>query len=202
MSGCSTVILPNRNDMMVTVEETARALQSVAKIAVFDRAGATGFGRDNRACARSFWAYAIALPASLLLLGIEVLGAHSDRPALLAVSRLIGDLIQIAGFPLLLLPLLHWYGRRDRWAWFVTGYNWYSMAQTIAFVTLLCLTWSLPGADLFALVRGAAGIYFIVLEAFLAEAILNIGAGRAALLVIIDLAFGFGVDSLADWIAQ
>ncbi|MGB8842142.1 MAG: hypothetical protein WCC64_13870 [Aliidongia sp.] len=188
--------------MMVTVEETARALQSVAKIAIFDRAGANGFGRDNRACARSFWAYVMALPASLLLLGIEVLGSHNDQPVLLAVSRLIGDLIQIAGFPLLLLPLLHWLGRSDRWAWFVTGYNWYSMAQTIAFVTLLCLTWGLPGADLFALIRGAAGIYFIVLEAFLADAILGIGAGRAIWLVIIDLAFGYGVDSLADWIAQ
>jgi hypothetical protein len=183
---------------MVTLEETARALAGIARIAIFDRAGAGGFGRDAPSCARSFWAYAMALPATLLLLGIEVLGTPTDQPVLLTVSRLVGDIIQIAGFPLLLLPLLRWYGRGDRWAWFVTGYNWYSMAQTIAFVTLLCLTWG--GTGLFTVMRVAAEIYFIVLEAFLAEAILGIGAGRAAALVALDLMLGFGVNSLADWI--
>jgi hypothetical protein len=198
MSGCSTAFSPMRRDAMVTVEETARALAGVARLAIFDRAGAGGFGRDAPSCARSFWAYAMALPATLLLLGIEVLGTPTDQPVLLTVSRLTGDIIQIAGFPLLLLPVLHWYGRSDRWAWFVTGYNWYSMAQTIAFVTLLCLTWG--GTGLFTVMRVAAEIYFIVLEAFLAEAILGIGAGRAAALVALDLMLGFGVNSLADWI--
>ncbi|MEA2756322.1 MAG: hypothetical protein QOJ54_2611, partial [Aliidongia sp.] len=67
-----------------------------------------------------------------------------------------------------------------------------------AFVTLLCLTWG--GTGLFTVMRVAAEIYFIVLEAFLAEAILGIGAGRAAALVALDLMLGFGVNSLADWI--
>jgi|HubBroStandDraft_1064217.scaffolds.fasta_scaffold00046_25 hypothetical protein len=186
---------------MVTVEEAARALQGVLRIALFDRAGASSFGRDPRSCARSFWAYAIALPATLLLLSLDVLATKPDQPELLAAARLVSDVIQAAGFPLLLLPLLGWFGRGQRWAWFVTAYNWYSMAQTITLATLICVVSDLPGADFrFAVIR-AAQIYVIVLEAFLADAVLDIGAWRAAIVVMLDWGFGLGVDRLADWIA-
>jgi hypothetical protein len=185
---------------MVTVEETARALEGVLRIAIFDPAGAGSFGRDIKACARSFWAYAIALPATLLLLGIEVLGADSHHPMLYALSQLTGEVIQAAGFPLLLLPVLHWFGRGERWAWFVTSYNWLSMAQTIAFVAVLGLVWDFPGGEIRSVVLGAEQIYFLVLEAFLARAVLGIGAWRAALVVVLDFGFGIGVDRVAGWI--
>jgi hypothetical protein len=200
MSICLTAISPGRDKAMVTVEETARALEGVLRIAIFDPAGAGGFGRDVKSCARSFWAYAIALPATLLLLGIEVLGADSRHPLLYALSHLIGEVIEVAGFPLLLMPLIHWYGRGERWAWFVTGYNWLSMAQTIVFVAVLGLVWDFPGGEIRGVVLGAEQIYFLVLEAFLARAVLGIGAWRAALVVVLDFGFGIGVDRLAGWI--
>jgi hypothetical protein len=200
MSICSTAISPNRSEAMVTVEETARALEGVLRIAVFDPAGAGSFGRDVKSCARSFWAYAIALPATLLLLGIDVLGADTDHPMLYAASHLIGEVIQAAGFPLLLLLLLRWYGRGERWTWFVTGYNWLSMAQTIAYVAVLGLVWDFPGGEIRGVVLGAEQIYSLVLEAFLARAVLGIGAWRAALVVVLDVGFELGVDRVAGWI--
>jgi hypothetical protein len=185
---------------MVSVEETTRALQGVYRIAVFDRAGVSGFGRDLKSCARSFWAYALALPAILLLLAIHVYGAHTDQPSLLAVSNIISEVIQAAGFPLLLLPVLRWYGRTERWAWFITGYNWFSMAQTIASTTLLCLLVNLPGGGFRDVAAYAGEVYFFVLEAFLAYAVLDIGPWRAGAILLLDIAFQLGVDKIADWI--
>ena len=38
---------------MVTLDETARALEGIWRLAIFDRAGVASFGKDLRACARS-----------------------------------------------------------------------------------------------------------------------------------------------------
>jgi hypothetical protein len=199
MPGCSTAISPGLAEKMVTLEETARALEGVYRIAVFDRAGVAGFGRDGRSCARSFWAYAFALPATLLLIAIEVSGAGTDQPGLLAAGSLIADIIQAAGFPLLLLPLLRRFGRNERWPWFVTGYNWLMMAQTIASLTLVGVLRELPGSDFRSVVASAAQVYFLVLEAFLADAVLEIGAWRAGAIVLLDIAFQLAVSGFTDW---
>ncbi|MEI9987807.1 MAG: hypothetical protein WDN69_34600 [Aliidongia sp.] len=58
----------------------------------------------------------------------------------------------------------------------------------------------MPGGGLRAVVLDALLVYFYVLEAFLADAVLEIGAWRAGLLVVIDLAFSTAIDRLADWI--
>ena len=185
---------------MVTLDETAKALEGVYRIAVFDRAGVASFGKDLRSCARSFWAYAIALPAILLLIAVSVIYKNPHDPALLAISELVGDVIQAAGFPLLLLPMLRWFRRRERWAWFVTGYNWFSMAQTIVITVLVCVLADLPGQALGGVVLNVVDIYFYVLEAYLAFAILEITAWRAVLVLLLDFAFGNGIALFALWI--
>jgi hypothetical protein len=186
---------------MVTGEETAKAFLGVGRIALFDRAGVAGFGKDLRACARSFWAYAIAAPAMLLLIGLEVSNAQPEAPYLMATGEVISDIVQAAGFPLLLLPVLRRLKRVERWAWFVTGYNWFQAAQTIAFVTLLGVLWDLPSTGIRGLILRGAQVYFLVLEAFLADAILEIGAWRAAGIVLLDIALGLAASGLVDWAA-
>jgi hypothetical protein len=183
---------------MVTVDETAKALEGLFRIARFDRTGAKSFGTDRRACARSFWAYALALPAMLLQLSIEAFGV--DHPWLFATSQLVANVIVAAGFPLLLLPLTRWLGRDTRWAWLVTAYNWYGMATTIAWVTLFGIIADFPGGGLLLLRLG--DIYFIVLEAFLIDAILEVGALRAGMLVLIDYGLQFMLQPIVDWISQ
>jgi hypothetical protein len=185
---------------MVSVEETARALAGVWRIALFDRAGVNGFGRDYGACARSFWAYLFALPATLLLIAVSVAGQRPADPVLLGLADIIRDIIGAAGFPLLLLPLLRSFGRAERWAWFVTSYNWFNMAQVVASATLFCLVVGLPNINLANLILDSAQIYFFVLEAFLADAVLEIGAWRAVIVVLLDFGLGEVVDLVARWI--
>jgi hypothetical protein len=184
----------------MTLDETARALEGVYRIAVFDRAGVASFGKDLRACARSFWAYIIALPATLLLVALSVAADKPSDPFLLAASQLTGDIVEAMGFPLLLIPLLRWYGRRAHWAWFVTGYNWLMMAQSILLVAVLGVMWDMPGAGAQVIALNVLQIYFYVLEAFLADAVLQVGPWRAGLILVLDLAFSTGIEHLANWI--
>ena len=185
---------------MVTLDETAKALEGIYRLAIFDRAAVASFGKDLRSCARSFWAYALALPATLLLVALSIVGDKPDDPFLLAASQITGDIVQAVGFPLLMLPLLRWYDRRAHWAWFVTGYNWLMMAQAIVLVAVLGLMYDMPGGGIRAVVFDLLLVYFYVLEAFLADAVLQVGALRAGLIVAIDLAFSTGIDRLANWI--
>jgi hypothetical protein len=182
---------------MVSAEETTQALTGVLRIARFDRTGALGFGRDLKACKRSFWAYAIGLPATLLLIGQQLLLSQPDQPTLAVVLQLLADVIQAAGFPLLMLPLLRLWGKPERWAWFITGYNWFNLAQTVAFLAVIGLAWDLSGSPR-ELVLQFVQVYFIVLEAFLADAILEIGGMRAAGIVLLDVILGAIVNGVAD----
>jgi hypothetical protein len=184
---------------MVTVQETTAALGSVVRIAMFDRAAVTGFGRDAAACRRSFWAYVIGLPIILLLTGLQVSGTNTETPELLATAQLLAQIIEAAGLPLLLIPVLRRFGRADRWAWFVTSYNWFTLGQIVLSVAVLGLVGGLPITAL-RLTLGAVNVYTLVVEAFLADAVLDIGGARAAMIVLLDVFLSFGVNRLADWI--
>jgi hypothetical protein len=186
---------------MVTIDETARALAGVWRIALFDRAGVSSFGQDNRACARSFWAYLFAAPATLLLIAITVLVDKPADAALMTFSLIIGEVILAVGFPLLMLPLLRAFGRAPRWAWFITGYNWLSMMSVTTQATLICLLPSLPSPEAADVIGYAADIYFLVIEAFLADAVLEIGAWRAAVIVLLDFGFSHMIEQIARLIA-
>ncbi|HVJ50977.1 MAG TPA: hypothetical protein VM689_00850 [Aliidongia sp.] len=185
--------------MMVTGREAADALGGVLRLAIFDRAGAAGFGRDARACARSFWSYLFGLPLILLLIGLQVAGTDTPTPALLGGAQFLAEIIGAAGFPLLLLPVLRRFGREDRWSWFVTGYNWFNLGQLVLILLVLSLLTGSP-APLGRIVLGLIQIYALVVEAFLAESILEIGGLRAAAIVLLDVLFGVGVGRIADWI--
>lgn len=184
---------------MPTLEEMGQALAGLLRLALFDRSGVQSFGRDLDACRRSFAVYLVGLPLFLLVDGIAALGSSTETPALFTAAQLIGNVIETAGFLLLLRPLLSRFGRAERWAWFVTGYNWYSIGQITLFVALLGLAPGLPSGAL-RLLFGAFHVYALVVEAFLADAILEIGGLRAAAIVLLDVLFSLGIDLVADQI--
>jgi hypothetical protein len=181
------------------LEEAMRALDGLSRLARLDASGNTGFGRDLLACRRSFLAYVLILPALLLALAIDVATVKTSTPVVLTITEALAMVIQFAGFPLLVRPLLKLYGRLDRWAWFITGYNWFSAAQTVAYLAVIGL-WFGPLAGLGVWPILLLQLYFYVVEAFLAEAILAIGGVRAGSIVLLDGLFGYLVEHVARWI--
>jgi hypothetical protein len=184
---------------MTQLEEAAQAIDGVGRLALLDRSGGNGFGKDNGSAARSFLAYALILPAIALLIALQVAGADSDSPGLLTAALVIGYVIEIAGFPVLLVPLLRAYGRSDRWAWFVTGFNWFNATKFALLLAVLGLcVGPLQGLGIWP-VRGVE-IYTFVIEAFMAEALLDIGGMKAGSIVLLDALFSLAVESIAIWI--
>ncbi len=186
---------------MTQLEEAAQAIDGVGRLAIFDRSGGIRFGRDMAAALRSFWAYALMLPAILLLIAVSVAETDTATPELLAVTDVIAEIIEIAGFLVLVRVLLRFYGRLDRWAWFVTGYNWFNAAQMALLLGVLGLcAGPLEPFGIWPIL--ATQLYLFVIEAFLAEAILDVGGFKAAGIVLLDALFSFGVDHVARWIGS
>lgn len=181
-------------------EEALRAVEGVGRLARFDREGCRDFGRDVAAAARSFWAYAFALPAILLLIALDALATAPKDPGWVAAADAIGYVIQVAGFLLLLRPILAAYGRADRWVWFVTAYNWYNALSTLLLVMAISLAAG-PLAALGAWPSWGAEIYAWVIEAFLAQALLEVGAWPAIGIVLADVLLGVAVGHLGHLIA-
>jgi hypothetical protein len=184
---------------MTRLEEAERAIDGVGRLAILDRSGGEGFGRDMASAARSFSAYALILPVIALVLAVNVTVSGSPTPGLFAVSDALGTVIEITGLPLLLIPVLRLYGRSERWAWFVAALNWFTAARIVFWLAVLGLCYApLQGLGLWPL--RAFLVYAWVVEAFMAESVLEIGGLRAAGIVLLDFFFNLAVDAVAAWI--
>jgi hypothetical protein len=186
---------------MVIVAETMRALRALALLARFDRAGGAALGGDILTCRRSFWAYALGLPGFLLVQGVIIGDARHapDDPVLAMVAALIGYVVQATLFPLLLLPLTALWRREARWPGFITGYNWLGLVNTYVFALILSLQIGTLGA-LGEILNLVWFVYAVVLEAFMAATLLEIGPVTAIAVVLLDVLVTFGVTWLADFI--
>ena len=186
---------------MSQIEEAERAIiDGIGRLALFDRSGGQGFGRDRLAAARSFCVYVVAAPALALLIAVDAVSSTAGTPAMVAITDVLGEIVLAAGFPLLLLPVLRAYRRADRWAWFVTGYNWLKAARVLFLLGVvgLCVG-PLRGLGAWPLLAFMG--YGWVIEAFMAEAILDVGAVRAGGIVLLDGLFTFGVYAIVNWVA-
>jgi hypothetical protein len=185
---------------MINGEEAAQAIESVARLAMFDHQAGAGFGKDLAACRRSFLAYVIVLPVVFFPIIKRVVDEHPAHPLIYIAAHVLAFIMTTAGFPILLIPLLRAYRRPERWVWFVTGYNWFNAAAEafIWGVAGLCFAGFFAGLGLWPVY--AAQVYTWVLEAFLAEAMLQVGGVRAAGIVLLDIGFGVLVDATAKWI--
>ncbi|HLY58547.1 MAG TPA: hypothetical protein VKS60_23495 [Stellaceae bacterium] len=185
---------------MSHIEEAERAIDGIGRLALFDRKGGDGFGRDRAAAARSFVAYLLVLPAIALVIAVQLVQSEATSPGLFVTANIIGQIIAVAGFPLLLIPVLRLYRRPERWAWFISAYNWFNAARVVLSLGVLglCIT-VLQGLGDWPLLM--FDVYAWIIEAFMAEAILEVGGARAAAIVLLDAFFSFAVGAVANWIA-
>jgi hypothetical protein len=96
--------------------------------------------------------------------------------------------ISWAAFPLLVLPIVDWLQRGDRFLRFMTAYNWSQVPQTIVFAAVALL----GGAGIFSAnamlsVDLILGIATLVYEWYIARVALALSSGRAALIILADV---------------
>jgi hypothetical protein len=180
--------------------EVRLALVGALRLARGDRGGLECFDRSLDGFWRSFRAAVIAYPFYLMLLAMRVTVAEWERSGglLIATVETIAYVIAWAAFPLIMLTVTQWIGRRHRYFDFMVAYNWSQVPQSALFVLVGLETESGMLGDAPAqLIEVAAAIAVLVYEWFIARVALDTSAAVAALVVFVDLLLGIVVSHAA-----
>ena len=170
--------------------EARLALTGALKLARGDPGGLACFTPTEEGFWHSFRAGALCYPLYLILLSFPIqLGnpVEVDTGRLLAVET-IHYVISWVAFPLLMLPLVDWLRRGERYFRFMTAYNWCQVPQTLVFATVALLGGiGILSADGMLIADLIAGSAALVYEWYVSRVALAVSGGRAALVILADV---------------
>jgi len=166
------------------------ALSGALRLARGDPGGLACFDASEEGFWHSFRAAVMCYPLYLILLAFPIeLGTPPplDTWHVLAVET-IHYVIAWVAFPLLMLPLVDWLQRSDRYFRFMVAYNWCQVPQTAVFTAV-----ALAGA--IGLLSGqgmliadlVVGVAALVYEWYVARVALAVSRLRAALVILVDV---------------
>ena len=157
-----------------------------------DPGGIACFDRSIGGFWRSFRAGLLCYPFYLVILSFPVVigegpVAEIDPGRFYAVET-IHFVISWAAFPLVVLPIVDWLQRGDRFLGFITAYNWCQTPQTLVFAFMALLggagilpPYAMLGVDL------VLGLGALVYGWYIARVALGINGGQASLIVLADM---------------
>lgn len=174
-----------------------RALHAGLRLCHFDRSGLAQIDADVAGFWRSYLAALVCLP---LHLGVVRLIAQPDDDApLMLVNYTLTFVIQWLAWPLAAEALTRRFGCAEGFLRYATAYNWMNAPQIALFsaVVLATLSGAAP-AGIGQLMVLACFIYVLVVKGWLAREALGCATGRAATLVIADVAVNLAVALVAE----
>lgn len=186
---------------MVSARELALAMYGVMRFIQLDRGAVQFFDNTPEAFWRSFNAAIVAAPAYALLLLLNFadnpVGASEARIVFVeTITYTIGWVI----FPLVMVSFTDSVGCSKYYYRFIAAWNWSIVLQVFVFlaVTAFGASGALP-ASLAGFVSLIATVAIFFYQGFIAHVTLEVRAGPAALIVLIDLVLGIGLSVLSRW---
>jgi hypothetical protein len=178
---------------VTTWAEVRWALVGCLRLARGDRGGLACFDRSLDGFWRSFTAAFLGYPLFLLLLMMRVSLAdwNATGGAQIILIETIGYVISWVAFPLVMLSVLRWIGREQRYFDFMVPYNWCQLPQSaLAVVVGLQAESGLVGDPLSQtiVIAGVAAVFLY--EWYVARVALEIRAAAATMIVLIDFVLG------------
>ena len=173
--------------------EVQLALAGCLRLARGDRGGLACFDRSLDGFWRSFRAAVICYPLYLVLLAMRVSMAEWQTSGgwRIVTVETIGYVVAWVAFPLLMLNVVRWIGRVDRFFDFMVPYNWCQVPQSALFVLVglvsaggVLSTQASEAMDL------AAAIATLLYEWFIARVALDTTGLVAVFVVVLDLVLG------------
>jgi hypothetical protein len=178
---------------VTTWAEVRWALVGCLRLARGDRGGLAYFDRTLDGFWRSFLSAFLSYPFFLVLLTMRVSLADWNAAGGLQIILVetIGYVISWVAFPLVMLSVLRWIGREQRFFDFMVPYNWCQLPQSVLFmlVGLESETGALSDPVSQAIEIGAA-IAVLVYEWYIARVALETSGAAATLVVLVDLVLG------------
>ena len=169
-------------------DELGRAFRGIGLLMRFDVRGLALFEPSQHGFWRSFWAAAFCLPVAIIIVAINMAETKHAAPLhyilLQALDFAIGWLL----WPLVALYLLEWLGKGERYYHYMVPFNWFQIAQIVVMLpsNVLALT-PIARSNGFALLWLASLLLLCGYEWFITRRALQVPAGNAAALVLIDL---------------
>jgi len=170
--------------------EARLALTGALRLARGDPRGLACFDPSEDGFWHSFRAAVICYPLYLILLAFPIeLGQVPEVDAfrVLAVET-IHYVISWVAFPLLMLPLVDWLRRGDRYFGFMVAYNWCQLPQMALFAAVALV----GGAGLLSpmgvlIADLIVGIAALVYEWYISRVALAVSRPKAVLVIVVDV---------------
>ncbi|HUC10122.1 MAG TPA: hypothetical protein VL985_06810 [Stellaceae bacterium] len=178
---------------VTTWAEVRWALIGCLRLARGDRHGLECFDRTLDGFWRSFLSAFLSYPFFLILLMMRVSLADWNAAGGLSIMLIetIGYVISWVAFPLMMISLLRWVGREDRFCDFMVPYNWCQLPQSVLFVIVGIE--SETGALSDPISQGieiAAAVAVLAYEWYIARVALETSGATATMVVLVDLVLG------------
>lgn len=185
---------------MIPGREIVSSLSGALQLARMDPDGMARFNRTVDGFWRSFFAAVIVAPAYVALTLMHL--SQADVPASGARILLVESLTYVIGwvaFPLAMAYIAPMLDRDEHYIPFIVAYNWAAVWQTALFlgVSVLAAGGAVPGAaaDLLALLATLAILFY---QWFIARTALELGGGRAAAVVALDVALALLITGVGN----
>jgi hypothetical protein len=144
-----------------------------------------GFWRSFRAALLCYPLYLILLTFPVVLGDGEVVEVDAGR---FYAAESIHFVISWVAFPLVVLPIVDFLGRGDRFLVFITAYNWCQVPQTVVFATVALLGGvGLLSANAMLIVDLILGLGALAYEWYVARVALTVSGPRAGLVILADV---------------
>ncbi len=185
---------------VTTWAELRWALVGCLRLARGDRGGLACFDRSPDGFWRSFLSAFLSYPFFLILLTMRVSLADWNAAGGLQImlAETIGYVISWAAFPLVMVSVLRWIGREQRYFDFLVPYNWCQLPQSLLFVLVgIESETGAFGAGVSQTIEVAAAFAVLVYEWYIARVALETSRAAATLIVLVDLILGVLVTRAA-----
>lgn len=185
---------------VTTWAEVRWALVGCLRLARGDRGGLAYFDRSVDGFWRSFLSAFLCYPFFLLLLTMRTSLAEWNTAGGLRIVLIetIGYVISWVAFPLVMLSVLRWIGREQRYFDFMVPYNWCQLPQSALFMLVglesAAGALSDPVSQAIEIAAAAAVLFY---EWYIARVALEASGSGATLVVLVDLVLGVLVTRAA-----
>jgi hypothetical protein len=166
------------------------ALTGAVRLARGDRGGMACFDPTEEGFWHSFRAGVLCYPLYLILLAfpIEIGAVPELDPWRVVIVETIHYVISRVAFPLLILPLVDWLRRSDRYFGFMVAYNWCQVPQTAVFaVVALAGAIGVLSNEGMLVADLIVGVAALVYEWYVSYVALAVSRPRAALVILCDV---------------
>ena len=184
---------------MIRLQELSAGVYGAWRLAWADPAGLGYFDASERGFWQSFWAAAIAAPAYVLIVGINLADPDGLGSAQIDGTRLllVESIAYVMGwtvFPLAMVTVASKLGRDAQYARYIVASNWGGLIEMTAFLPAVALGETVPAISVLPALVGCAMFAY---QWFIARTALALSNRQALIPVAVNFTLGVAIALVA-----